>query len=100
MPEQHGAKTSVQAAKEQPVRYALGLTPASFIRAWWSGTLPVDIYGRLGLTLTIRGGEKLRLSLDLKSAQNIANTLAEMLADYQSRCSQSDKSSGTLKTES
>lgn len=54
--------------------------PNSYIPAGWRGTLPVH-NGRIGLALNADSGEVIRLSLDIKSAQNIVETFTVNLDD-------------------
>lgn len=79
---------------QSEVRYAAGELPRSYAPARWTCTLPVDVHGRVGLTLSVGLGEPVRVSFDLENARHVAETLSDVLADYERRRSHSDRSSG------
>ena len=67
-----------------------------FKPATWVGTTRVSKeQAAMGLTLDMAGGGRLYLMLDVQQARNVAETVAEMLGDYDARQSSSVSDSPT-----
>lgn len=54
-------------------------TPTSYLQASWRCTLPVDADGRMGIGLNLADGTVVRVSLDMASAQGLAETVLQYI---------------------